>query len=62
MMKAFCAGCKVDYGNFVQQLLQVILKLMNDADEAVYTEAWGALDALLKVRANYVITIGKLFN
>ena len=50
MIRAFCSGCKADYSDFIQQLLQVILNLMNDADEAVYTEAWGALDALIKVR------------
>jgi len=48
MIRTFCSGTKVDYSSFIQQLLQVILQLMNDADQAVYTEAWGALDSLLK--------------
>ena len=50
MIRTFSSGSKADYSNFVQQLLQVILQLMNDKVEGVYTEAYGALDSLLKVK------------
>ena len=49
MIKTFCSGCKADFSAYVQQLFKIILQLMNDADQGVYTEAWGALDALIKV-------------
>jgi hypothetical protein len=48
LLHAFCEQTKVDYYEYVPQLIRSLILLFADTDEAVLQEAWNALNAVTK--------------
>jgi hypothetical protein len=48
LLHAFCEQTKVDYYEYVPQLIRSLILLMADTDEGVLQEAWNALNAVTK--------------
>ena len=48
LLHAFCEQTKVDYYEYVPQLIRSLILLMADTDQAVLQEAWNALNAVTK--------------
>ena len=48
LLHAFCSQTKVDYSNYVSQLIRALILLFTEEDKLVLTEAWHALAAVTK--------------
>jgi hypothetical protein len=48
LLHAFCEQTKVDYYEYVPQLIRSLILLFVDTDEGVLQEAWNALNAVTK--------------
>merc|ERR1719180_463507 len=48
LLHAFCDQTKVDYSEFVPQLIRALILLFTDTDAGVLSEAWAALNAVTK--------------
>merc|ERR1719391_1288814 len=46
LLHAFCDQTKVDYSEFVPQLIRALILLFTDTDSGVLSEAWAALNAV----------------
>ncbi len=48
LLHAFCAHTKVNYSQYVPQLIRAFILLFTDTDQVVLTQAWNALSAVTK--------------
>merc|ERR1719481_1718215 len=48
LLYAFCDQTKIDFSEYVPQLIRSLILLFTDTDQGVLTEAWNALNAVTK--------------
>eukprot|EP00095_Tigriopus_kingsejongensis_P007819 maker-scaffold204_size260821-snap-gene-1.47 protein:Tk07819 transcript:maker-scaffold204_size260821-snap-gene-1.47-mRNA-1 annotation:"translational activator" len=48
LLQAFCSQSKVDYSQYVPQLIRALIHLFTEEDNIVLTQAWLALSAVVK--------------